>query len=57
MVDEAQKSKFSRDELRLMVESINYSIAYRLNNRSRMSEIKSLKNAKTKLEEELKNTL
>lgn len=41
---------FTKEERWLLIESINHSIAYRLNNRTRQSEIKTLREAKKKLE-------
>ena len=41
-----------KDEKYLLLEAINHSISYRLKNRTRMSEIKTLKELKKKVEKE-----
>lgn len=45
---------FTKEEMRLIIEAVNHGISYRLNNRTRMTELTELKAIKKKLEEELK---
>lgn len=45
-----EENQLTQEEKYLMIEAINHSIAYRLNNRTRMSEIKTLRELKKKLD-------